>query len=148
MESFTGNPAFTTFAICSAILALKTLLSGAQTAITRLRSKRFINPEDARVFGGGADPVTEEDEGVKRALRIQRNDGESLPLFCALGLVFVLTGASAFAAAAYFWSFTVARIAHTLFYAMGVQPLRTAAFAIATLSLTGMSVQILMSALG
>ena len=141
------NPAFTTFALCSAILVLKGCLSGTFTAVTRLKAKRFMNPEDAKVFGGGSEAAPAEVPAVARALRVQRNDAENLPAFFAIGLIFVLVGASATAAAAYFWTFTIARILHTLCYMFELQPWRALCFAAATLCLIGMSVQVLMAVL-
>ncbi len=70
METLMDNAAFQTFAACTAILVIKNFLSGTFTAITRVRSKKFLNPEDARVFAGGADPAERETDAVARALRI------------------------------------------------------------------------------
>ena len=127
MDALMENPAFVTFTICTAILVVKSLLSGLYTAVTRLRQKQFVNPEDAKTFKGTSDPT--ETDAAARALRIQRNDSENLPLFFGLGLVFVLTGATPLEATAYFWTFTIARILHTLTYAGGKQPWRSLAFA-------------------
>jgi uncharacterized MAPEG superfamily protein len=146
MEALMQNPAFTTFATCTAILVIKSLLSGLYTAITRIRQKQFVNPEDASTFKGAADP--QETDAAARALRIQRNDTENLPLFFALGLVFVLDGATAGEATAYFWTFTVARVLHTLTYMGGLQPWRFLCFAVGMLTLLGMAVQIIAGAVG
>ena len=113
-----------------------------------MRSKKFVNPEDARVFAGGGDPAERETDAVARALRIQRNDGENLPAFFAIGLVYVLVGASPFGAAVYLWTFTGARILHALAYTAGLQPWRALCFFVSVACLLGMSVQVLMSVLG
>ena len=60
METLMDNAAFQTFAACSAILVIKNFLSGGFTAITRMRAKKFLNPEDGRVFADGADPAERE----------------------------------------------------------------------------------------
>lgn len=148
METLMENAAFQTFAACTAILVIKNFLSGTYTGITRMRSKKFVNPEDARVFAGGGDPAERETDAVARALRIQRNDGENLPAFFAIGLVYVLVGASPFGAAVYLWTFTGARILHTLAYTAGLQPWRALCFFVGVACLLGMSVQVLMSVLG
>ncbi|MDX1383425.1 MAG: MAPEG family protein [Thermoanaerobaculia bacterium] len=145
MDALMENPAFTTFAACTAILVAKSLLSGLYTALTRIRQKQFVNPEDAKAFKGTADPA--ETDAAARALRIQRNDTENLPLFFGLGLVFVLSGATAFEASVYFWTFTVARILHTLTYMGSLQPWRFLSFAVGMLCLLGMAVQVLLAAL-
>ena len=146
MENLIDNPAFNTYAACVAILVIKSFLSGVNTAVTRLKVKKFVNDEDDRVFGDGSGAVPEELAGPAKALRIQRNDTENLPLFFAIGLVYVLVGASPLGATIYFWTFTGARVLHSIFYMAGLQPLRTSAFAVGTLCLIGMSVQTLMAA--
>ena len=148
METLMDNAAFHTFAACTAVLVIKNFLSATFTAITRVRARKFLNPEDARVFGGGADPAERESDAVARALRIQRNDGENLPAFFAIDLVYVLVGASPFGAAVYMWTFTGARVLHTLVYTMGLQPWRALLFFVSVACLLGMSVQVLMSVLG
>ena len=145
MDTLMENPAFTTFAVCTAILVVKSLLSGSYTAITRIRQKQFVNPEDGEMFKGASDPT--ETDAAARALRIQRNDTENFVLFFGLGLVFVLTGATALEASAYFWTFTIARILHTLTYVGGKQPWRSLVFAAGVFCLLGMTVQVLMAAL-
>lgn len=145
MDTLMENPAFTTFAVCTAILVVKSLLSGSYTAITRIRQKQFVNPEDGKMFKGASDPI--ETDAAARVLRIQRNDTENFVLFFGLGLVFVLTGATALEASAYFWTFTIARILHTLTYVGGKQPWRSLAFAVGVVCLLGMAVQVLMAAL-
>ena len=65
-----------------------------------------------------------------------------------IGLVYVLVGASPFGAAVYLWTFTGARILHTLAYTAGLQPWRALCFFVSVACLLGMSVQVLMSVLG
>jgi uncharacterized MAPEG superfamily protein len=141
MESLATDPAFQTYATCSAILALKMLLGGNYTTLQRMRNKGYVNEEDARTFGGAASAV--EHPSVAHALRIQRNDLENIPLFFAIGLIFVLSGASAFAASAYCWTFTVARLVHTVVYTLQLQPWRAISYFVGYLAIFGMSVQIL-----
>src|SRR5262245_66443990 len=121
MTDLMANPAFRSYAICSAILAVKMLLSGSYTTAMRLRSKGFANDEDAKAFGAASASAVEQ-PAVAHALRIQRNDGENIPLFFAIGLVYVLSGASAFGAAVYCWTFTVARLLHTVADTYHLQP--------------------------
>ena len=52
MEALMDNPAFRTYAVCSAILAIKMLLTGNYTTLQRMRNKGFVNEEDAKAFGG------------------------------------------------------------------------------------------------
>jgi uncharacterized MAPEG superfamily protein len=136
------NPAFVTYAVCASLLALKLILSSFYTGIQRQRNRGYANEEDARFFGKpGA--ATAEPPAVALALRIQRNDGENIPAFFAIGLVYVLAGASPRGAAAYFWTYTIARVAHTIFYTSHLQPWRAIAYVVGVLCMIGMIVQIL-----
>ena len=95
MDTLVNNPAFRTYALCCSILALKLIWSSVYSGIQRQRSKGYINAEDARTFGGAdVQAAPAEVAPVSHALRIQRNDAENLPAFFAIGLIFVLSGAS------------------------------------------------------
>jgi uncharacterized MAPEG superfamily protein len=144
MEPFIGNPAFRTYALCVAILVIKMIASAAYTGAQRARVKGYVNPEDAALTGGpGATASEAEHPAVAKALRIQRNDLENIPLFFAIGLVYVLLGATPFGAAVYFWLFTAARIVHTLVYVRNLQPARAICWGIGVLCLLGMSASVL-----
>ncbi len=148
MESFGENPAFQTYAICVAILVLKMIASAVYTATQRSNVKGYVNPEDAAVVGGpGVTAAEIEQPEVARALRIQRNDLENIPLFFAIGLVYVLLGASAFGAAAYLWTFTIARVLHTVVYMRSMQPARAICWGVSVLCLIGMSASTIWKAL-
>lgn len=141
------QPAFRTYAVCTSILALKMLLSAVYTGTRRQKHAGYINAEDARVFGGkeAVAQATESPE-VAHALRIQRNDVESIPIFFAVGLVYALSGATAFGAAVYFWTYTIARVVHTVAYTRHVQPLRAVCWVVGSLCVVGMCAQLLLAA--
>lgn len=141
MNDLLADPAFRTYAVCSAILAIKMLLTGNYTTLQRMRNKAFVNPEDASSFGGT--PSEQEHPAVAHALRIQRNDLENVPLFWAIGLVFVLSGASATAAWWYCWTFTIARLVHWVAYLNHLQPWRALMYFVGYLAILGMAVQII-----
>ena len=143
MTDLMHDPAFRSYAVCSAILALKMLLSGSYTSVMRIRNKGFVNPEDAKAFGAASSSELEH-PAVAHALRIQRNDGENIPLFFAVGLVYVLSGATPFGAAVYCWTFTIARLLHTVVYTMHLQPWRALTYFVGYLAILGMAVQILL----
>lgn len=143
MTELANDPAFRTYAICVAVLALKMLGAAMYTGVQRQRTAGYINPEDARVFGGGAAAAPAEHPNVARALRIQRNDGENIPIFFALALVYVLTEASPSGAAIYCWTYTLARVGHTFAYALELQPWRALLFGIGLLVEVGMAVQVI-----
>lgn len=148
METLTTNPAFRTYALCCAVLGLKMLFSAIYTGTRRQRHQGYVNAEDASFFGQPtAAAAGAEAPAVAHALRIQRNDLESIPLFFTIGLLYVLMGASAFGAAVYCWTFTLARVAHTYFYTNHMQPWRAVSFVIGALATLGMIVQIGFAAL-
>jgi uncharacterized MAPEG superfamily protein len=97
------------------------------------------------VLGGTG--VQEEHPDVQRMLRLHRNDLENILPFFTVALIFVLIGASAFAAQVYFYTFTGARIVHTITYVAKLQPWRTVAYVVGVACMVGMLVQILMAAL-
>ena len=142
MTELMSNPAFQTYATCCAILAIKMLLSGSYTTMMRLRNKGFVNPEDAKGFGAPSSSEIEH-PAVAHALRIQRNDGENIPLFFAVGLVYVLSGATPFGAAVYCWTFTIARLLHTVVYTLHLQPWRALTYFVGYLCILGMAIQII-----
>jgi uncharacterized MAPEG superfamily protein len=142
MTDLMQNPAFHSYAICSAILAVKMLLGGNYTTLMRIRNAGYVNAEDAKQFGApGADAL--EHPAVAHALRIQRNDLENIPLFFAIGLIYVLSGASAFGAAVYCWTFTIARVVHTVVYTFHLQPWRAICYFVGYACILGMAVQII-----
>jgi glutathione S-transferase len=142
MNDLMQNPAFQTYALCSAILALKMLLSAVATTVARLRTSGYANAEDARTFGA-KDPTPVETPAVAHMLRIQRNDGENIPMFFAIGLLYVLIGASPFGASVYFWTFTIARVLHTVTYMAHLQPWRAICYGVGVFCVLGMAAQII-----
>ncbi len=143
MDVLVNNRAFGTYALCAAILALKMLVSAVYTGICRMRSGGYVNPEDAAAFGKGARAGEVEQPAVAHALRIQRNDLENIPAFFAIGLIYVLLGATPFGAAVYCWTFTIARVVHTLTYMAHLQPWRAIAYFVGVACLVGMIAQII-----
>jgi microsomal prostaglandin-E synthase 1 len=149
MSTFLADPSFKLYAICCSILSLQMLVLGAVTAATRANRQHYLNPEDASVSRKDAKLVEGgvDHPDVARVQRAHRNLLESLPLFFALGLIFVLAGGSPLGAKICFGAFTGARVLHSIVYIKGIQPWRTIVFAIGLLSLVGLIVQILMAVL-
>lgn len=148
MDSLLANPAFRTYAFCSAILALKMLYSSVYTGTRRQKHQGFINAEDAVTFGpAGATVLAQESPEVAHALRIQRNDLEAIPIFFAIGLIYVLTGASPFGAKFFCWTFTLARLVHTYCYQNHIQPGRAISFVIGASATVLMALRILWTTL-
>jgi len=145
MASIMESGAFQVYAACSAILVLKLFAVTIATGVVRTRTKSTPNLEDAPMLGYTVN--AQEPPEVQRVHRLHRNDLENIPAFFAIGLIYVLMGASTFAAQAYFISFTVARILHTITYLAHLQPWRTVTFAVGFLSMLGITVQVLIAAL-
>lgn len=148
MNALGMNDAFQTYALCTAILVIKMFASATWTGVQRSRSQGYVNPEDAAMVGKpGTEAGTSEKPEVARALRIQRNDLENIPAFFAIGLVYVLSGASGFGAAAYCWTFTLARVGHTVAYMRQMQPARSLLFGVGVLANLGMAMNVLWKSL-
>lgn len=145
MANIVDSVAFQVYAACTAILVLKMFAVAIATGVVRNRTKATTNPEDAPMIGWAV--RAEEPPEVQRVHRLHRNDMENIPAFFAIGLIYVLMGASAFAAQAYFITFTAARILHTITYLAHLQPWRTITFAVGFLSMLGITIQVLIAAL-
>ncbi len=128
------------YAITTIVLALKMSAIAFVQGRARTGAGVFINPEDAAAFGGKA--VAEEPEIVQRAARAWRNDLENIPIFLILAWIYVAAGLSATAFVIYCVVFMAARIAHTICYINAIQPWRTAAFAIGSLTMLALIIHL------
>jgi microsomal prostaglandin-E synthase 1 len=149
MTSLDPNHApFVYYLIAAALLALQLLGLSFYTGLARTKAKKVLNPEDARTVIRGSEVVEVEAPEVARIHRAHRNALENAVPFFVIGLLYVLTQGSKLGALAYFGTFTLARLLHSLFYLGGVQPWRTATFAIGALATIGMAVHVLRVAFG
>ena len=148
MSTMLSDPQFRLFAICSVILSAQMLILGGYTAARRAGNKNYLNPEDNKVSFKDARLVEgAEHPEVARIQRAHRNLLESLPMFFALGLIYVLAGASPLGARVCFIGFTAARVLHSLVYIKELQPFRTMFYALGSLALGGLMVMIMMAVL-
>jgi len=147
MNALLANDAFETYAFCAAILTLKMLGSALYTGYVRSQVKGYVNPEDAQFGGPDVAAAPAEMPEVARALRIQRNDLENIPIFLAIGLLYVLAGGSGFGAFVFCWVFTLARIGHTVAYAREMQPARALLFGAGALMTVLMALNVLWKSL-
>lgn len=129
-------PALGLYALCSAILALHLIALAMGTGIMRSIRKVWVNPEDAR-FGNAAKAEAEHPD-VDRVRRAHQNAIENAIPFFVMGLLYVLAGASTAGAKGYFFTFTAARLLHTVFFVWGVQPYRTICWGVGVLAIVGM----------
>jgi uncharacterized MAPEG superfamily protein len=121
-------PLLRMYALTTIVLAVKMTLIGVVQGRARTSAGVFLNPEDAKMFGGKE--VPEEPEMVQRASRAWRNDLENIPIFLILAWIYVAAGLSAGAFVIYCLVFMAARIIHTICYINSLQPWRTAAFTV------------------
>lgn len=139
MNDLMTNPAFKAYALSIVVLGLNLFTLAAITAVQRTRGKALANPEDP-----GYVEQKSEHPKVSRALRAHRNATENVVPFLAVGLVYVLTGATARGAMIYFTVFTAARVLHSIVYLLEKQPWRTLFYAVGVFATVGMMVQICM----
>jgi prostaglandin-E synthase 1 len=143
VSNLASNPAFLAYAVSLLILSLNLLVLWAYSGGVRAKTKTTPNEEDA---ARGAKLAPENPPEVARVLRAHANAMANIVPFAILGLVYVLAGGSAAAAAAIFGVFTAARLAHSFAYLGGRQPWRTLCFAlgaVTTLVLMGFVVHAL-----
>lgn len=139
------DQAFNVYLACVAALAFNLWFLTFLTAARRGSAKVYVNPEDAKAFKG--ETGDKDAPVVERAKAAHRNALENILPFAILALLYVMTGASKTGAMAYFITFTVVRWLHSFMYLGGIQPLRTAMFAIGYLVNIGLSIQLLIAAL-
>ena len=148
MTTLLSDPQFRIYAICCVMLSAQMLILGGYTAARRAGNKNYLNPEDNKVSFKEARLVEgAEHPEVARIQRAHRNLLESLPMFFALGLIFVLAGANPMGGKVCFITFTAARVLHSLVYIKKLQPFRTITYAIGSFALIGMMVMIVMAVL-
>ncbi|MEN8160274.1 MAG: MAPEG family protein [Myxococcota bacterium] len=114
MTAIAATPLLGAFAGAVVLLAFKAQVLGAATAATRGKLKKFVTQEDADRLGG--EHVFPDDPQVRRIYRAHHNDLEALVVFLAVGLLYVVSGASQIAGVVYFALFPLARLGHTFAY--------------------------------
>ena len=137
-----ADTVFQIYVVCSSILVFNLLFLANGTALTRARNKQVINDEDKKLNAEAS--VQAIDEGaVARWRRAHLNALENILPFLPMGFLLVWTRPSVAVAGALMGAFTFFRLSHSFCYVKGIQPWRTASFAIAALSLAAMVVVIL-----
>ncbi|XP_023302252.1 microsomal glutathione S-transferase 1-like isoform X1 [Lucilia cuprina] len=141
------NEVFKSYLFWSGVLALKMIIvMPLLTGIQRFTTHTFANPEDLL---SKKDKVKFDDPNVERVRRAHRNDMENILPFFAIGFLYVLTNPASFLAVNLFRAVALARIAHTLVYAVVVvpQPARAISFFVALAATAYMAVRVLIFAL-
>ncbi|BFG01744.1 microsomal glutathione S-transferase 1 [Drosophila madeirensis] len=139
------NPVFKSYVFWTGVLVLKMLFMSVLTGMQRFKTKTFANPEDLL---SPKLKVKFDDPNVERVRRAHRNDLENIVPFLIVGLLYTLTNPSAFLAINLFRAVGIARIVHTLVYAVVVipQPARALSFFVAAGATVYMAFQIMVTA--
>ncbi|EDW82626.1 uncharacterized protein Dwil_GK25033, isoform A [Drosophila willistoni] len=140
-----SNPIFKSYVFWTGVLVIKTLGMSLLTASQRFKTKTFANPEDLM---SPKLKVKFDDPNVERVRRAHRNDLENILPFFIIGLLYTLTNPSAFLAITLFRVVGIARIVHTLVYAVVVvpQPARALSWFAAYGATIYMAVQVVLTA--
>lgn len=96
-------------------------------AYGRFKSNSFSNPEDlvlAERIVGKKDVAVKENDIVRRAQNILRNDGENIPIFLFLAMTYVQLDCWDTGTLIYFPLFFFSRVVHAVAYIRSIQPLR------------------------
>lgn len=146
------NPVFHAYMIAAALMVLKLMGQGWMTVwrMMRIRSG-FASPEDLRPTLLNPVPAPDQleiNDYVDRSRRMHRNDLENIPGFLAAGLIFAATNPPYGLAVALYGAFVLARLAHTLAYALAANhETRATFYTIGSLSVIAMALYTLWSAL-
>lgn len=116
-----NDEVFRTYIFWAALLVVKMLAMSLLTGRQRFRKKVFANPEDIQPNKKGVAPKFD-DPDVERVRRAHRNDLENILPFFSVGLLYMLTNPEPFIAINLFRAVAIARILHTIVYAVVVIP--------------------------
>lgn len=141
MISLLEDQAVRTYATTASIIGLQLIALALWTGTVRVMRKQWVNPEDAQLNKG--ENVEADHPDVARVKRAHVNAIENAIPFFVIGALYAATQPSKTAALAYFWTFTAARLLHSVFYLWGKQPFRTLSFAVGVLAIIGMGVHVL-----
>lgn len=132
-----------TFAFWGSILCLKVVV--VVTLIGRLRFKKqiFINADDVEYFKKGK--TTFNDPDIERVRRAHLNDLENIPLWFFVTFLWLTTGPAVWLATILIRTFVLARIIHTLSYAVyPKQPYRAISFVLGLIIITYQAISTLL----
>lgn len=132
MADLLSQPAMRLYAVCAAVLVLKMWLTGNGTGLLRVRKGVFISPED---YAAAGRPPAGADEQIERVRRAHLNDLENILPFLVVAFLLAASGVSYRLVWWLVVPFTAARVLHTVFYVVGLQPWRTLAFEVGNVAL-------------
>ena len=146
------DPLFRVYAIAASIMIIKMAMQAWITVFRMMKVKGgFRSPEDAKRSPFNANPTGDQlapNEYVERSRRIHLNDCENIPLFLAVGLLFVIAGPPLWVAEAVLYGYVITRVLHFLAYITAqLHDVRAMMWTPGSLALLGMSGYVLVRAL-
>lgn len=129
------QPVFQIYVVAVIILGLNLLVLANNTALSRVKNKETVNPEDKKLPPNRESEVVyhQGSEPTQRYRRAHANALENIPLFLVTGFLLTLTPVPLVTAGLLFGIFCLFRVLHSIAYLKALQPLRTIAFGIAAL---------------
>jgi glutathione S-transferase len=142
------NPVFAVYAVAAALMVAKTMTHSWITVYRMLKVKGgYRLPEDLRRTPLNPDPRPDQlapNEYVERSRRIHQNELENVPLFLAIGLLFVCTEPRLALAGALFAGYVVSRLVHFhVVMSQGTHDARAAAWTVGSLIVYAMVVLVI-----
>ena len=130
-----AQPVFQIYIVAVLVLGLNLLVLANNTALTRVKNKETVNPEDKKLPPNRESEVVyhQGSEPTQRYRRAHANALENIPLFMITAFLLTLTPVPVVAAGVLFGVFVLFRVLHSIAYLKALQPLRTASFGIAAL---------------
>jgi len=138
----TKDSALLVYVITSLILVVEMVLLDAYSGVVRGKTRTVVNKEDASSVAKGSSLVPADPPEVARVLRAHRNLLANAVPFLIVGLLWVVTGASATWALILFGTFVAARLIHAVAYVSAKQPWRTLSFVVGQAALLGVVIQL------
>jgi uncharacterized membrane protein YecN with MAPEG domain len=130
MNPLLHTPVMQAYLASAVVLGLNLLTLANNTALSRAKASEVVNPEDQKLNKDAAVVLDEGNEKTRRYRRAHRNALENIPLFLITGYLLTLTGIGTVFAFVLFGLFTFLRVLHSIAYIKGLQPWRTASFAL------------------
>ncbi len=113
------------------VLFLKMFAAVLVQGYGRYQHRGFANPEDAVMFDrlfGKKPNASRQSDLVDRAQSVLRNDGENIPMFLFISIVYLQLNCWSAGVAIYLPLFAIARIIHMISYLKALQPWRNVSY--------------------
>ncbi|XP_005110982.1 microsomal glutathione S-transferase 1 [Aplysia californica] len=134
------NPIFRMYMGYAFLVIIKTMAMSFVTAYFRITMKVYANEEDVAFDKKKTNKGPQIHPTVERVRRCHQNDLENVIPFVLMGLLYVATGPTTFAASLHFRIFTASRFLHTFFYLFSIpQPTRVLSFLVGVFTTLSMA---------